>query len=207
MKKYVDNKGWGSYEFLTVVVVCLILTVILLFIVFRLIDDEKFQVFKYNARTIGINAIDYQENSDFDTIYLYEMVNDGYVTKMKNAFSGDKYCDLYESKVEFTDSGKKVTFRCGEYLIYQQDITSKNYDVYKVTDWSFKEMKGDNIDENTVYNIIVDGKEIFNEYYEEELFIKQVMAKYGKEYSSLNKIKKEYDVKEKEVYRERILVN
>ena len=207
MKKYIDNKGWGSYEFLTVVVVCLILTIILLFVVFRLIDDEKFQVFKYNARTIGINAIDYQENSDFDTVYLYEMVNDGYVTKMKNAFSGDKYCDLYESKVEFTDSGKEVTLRCGEYLIYKQDITSEDYDIYKITDWSFKGMKGDNIDENTVYNIIVDGKEVFSEYYEEELFIKQVMAKYGKEYSSLNKIKKEYEVTEKEVYRKRVLVN
>ena len=207
MKKYVDNKGWGSYEFLTVVVVCLILTIILLFVVFRLIDDEKFQVFKYNARTIGINAIDYQENSDFDTVYLYEMVNDGYVTKMKNAFSGDKYCDLYESKVEFTDSGKEVTLRCGEYLIYKQDITSEDYDIYKITDWSFKGMKGDNIDENTVYNIIVDDEEVFSEYYEEELFIKQVMAKYGKEYSSLNKIKKEYEVTEKEVYRKRVLVN
>ena len=206
MKRSVNNKGWGSYEFLTVVVVCLILTIIL-FVVFRLIDDEKFQVFKYNARTIGINAIDYQINSDFDTVYLYELVDDGYVTKMKNAFSGDKYCDLYESKVEFTDNAKKVTLRCGEYLIYEQDVADEDYDIYKITDWSSKEMKGDNIDENTVYNIIVDGKEIFNEYYEEELFIKQVMAKYGKEYSSLNKIKKAYDVKEEEVYRERVLVN
>ena len=207
MKRSVNNKGWGSYEFLTVVFVCLILIIILLFVVFRLIDDEKFQVFKYNARTIGINAIDYQINSDFDTVYLYELVDDGYVTKMKNAFSGDKYCDLYESKVEFTDNAKKVTLRCGEYLIYEQDVADEDYDIYKITDWSSKEMKGDNIDENTVYNIIVDGKEIFNEYYEEELFIKQVMAKYGKEYSSLNKIKKAYDVKEEEVYRERVLVN
>ena len=207
MKRSVNNKGWGSYEFLTVVVVCLILTIILLFVVFRLIDDEKFQVFKYNARTIGINAIDYQINSDFDTVYLYELVDDGYVTKMKNAFSGDKYCDLYESKVEFTDNAKKVTLRCGEYLIYEQDVADEDYDIYKITDWSFKEMKGDNIDENTVYNIIIDGEEVFSDYYEEELFIKQVMNKYGKEYSSLNKIKKAYDVKEEEVYRERVPVN
>ncbi len=207
MKRSVNNKGWGSYEFLTVVVVCLILTIILLFVVFRLIDDEKFQVFKYNARTIGINAIDYQINSDFDTVYLYELVDDGYVTKLKNAFSGDKYCDLYESKVEFTDNAKKVTLRCGEYLIYEQDVADEDYDIYKITDWSFKEMKGDNIDENTVYNIIIDGEEVFSDYYEEELFIKQVMNKYGKEYSSLNKIKKAYDVKEEEVYRERVLVN
>lgn len=207
MKRSVNNKGWGSYEFLTVAVVCLILTIILLFVVFRLIDDEKFQVFKYNARTIGINAIDYQVNSDFDTVYLYELVDDGYVTKMKNAFSGDKYCDLYESKVEFTDNAKKVTLRCGEYLIYEQDVADEDYDIYKITDWSSKEMKGDNIDENTVYNIIIDGEEVFSDYYEEELFIKQVMNKYGKEYSSLNKIKKAYDVKEEEVYRERVLVN
>lgn len=207
MKRSVNNKGWGSYEFLTVVVVCLILTIILLFVVFRLIDDEKFQVFKYNARTIGINAIDYQINSDFDTVYLYELVDDGYVTKMKNAFSGDKYCDLYESKVEFTDNAKKVTLRCGEYLIYEQDVADEDYDIYKITDWSSKEMKGDNIDENTVYNIIIDGEEVFSDYYEEELFIKQVMNKYGKEYSSLNKIKKAYDVKEEEVYRERVPVN
>ena len=97
--------------------------------------------------------------------------------------------------------------RCGEYLIYEQDVADEDYDIYKITDWSSKEMKGDNIDENTVYNIIIDGEEVFSDYYEEELFIKQVMNKYGKEYSSLNKIKKAYDVKEEEVYRERVLVN
>ena len=60
MRRILDEKGKGSYEFLTVVVVCLILASILLVLAIRNGEKEKREVFRYNAKTIGINAIDYE---------------------------------------------------------------------------------------------------------------------------------------------------
>ena len=207
MKKHVNNKGVGGYEFLTVVLVCLILTSILLYIVIGLCDKEKFQVFRYNAKTIGINAIQYDGTRNFNTVYLYEMINDGLVTEMKNSFSGDELCDIFDSKVEFTDSGKKVTLRCGNYLIYKQDITSQNYNIYKITDWTSKKLTGDNVDVNKVYNAVLDDDEMLDDYYEMDLFIKLMMNKYGSQYYSIEAIKEDFNVIEKTVYRKRVLVD
>ena len=207
MKKYVNNKGIGGYEFLTVVLVCLILASILLYIAISIGDKEKFQVFRYNAKTIGINAIQYDGQRKFDTVYLYEMINDGLVTEMKNSFSGDELCDIYDSKVEFTDSGKKVTLRCGNYLIYKQDITSENYNIYKITDWTSKKLTGDNVDVNKVYNAVLDDDEMLDDYYEMDLFIKLMMNKYGSQYYSIEAIKEDFNVIEKTVYRKRVLVD
>ena len=53
---------------------------------------------------------------------------------------------MYESKVVFSNNNKKVTLKCGDYLIYNQDITSKNYNIYKVSDWSFNKISGNNVD-------------------------------------------------------------
>ena len=207
MKKHVNNKGVGGYEFLTVVLVCLILTSILLYIVIGICDKEKFQVFRYNAKTIGINAIQYDGTRNFNTVYLYEMINDGLVTEMKNSFSGDELCDIFDSKVEFTDSGKKVTLRCGNYLIYKQDITSQNYNIYKITDWTSKKLTGDNVDVNKVYNAVLDDDEVLDDYYEMDLFIKLMMNKYGSQYYSIEAIKEDFNVIEKTVYRKRVLVD
>ena len=118
MKVGFDEKGKGTYEFLTVAVTCLILSAILLFIVINNTQKEKYEVFKYNAKTVGINAVNYNNKTSDDVVYLYELINSNLVTRIKNNFSGDEYCDMYESKVVFSGSSKKVTLKCGEYLIY-----------------------------------------------------------------------------------------
>ena len=95
--------SWGksNYEFLTVAVVCLILTSIVLGIVLNNVQNEKFRVFRYNAKTVGINAINYEARNSDSIVYLYELVNDNLVSEVKNNFSGDEVCDYYQSKVEF----------------------------------------------------------------------------------------------------------
>ena len=47
-KKKKNNKGYGAYEFLTVAVVCLVLTAILLVAILKLSNKEKYQVFNFN---------------------------------------------------------------------------------------------------------------------------------------------------------------
>ena len=104
-KKKKNNKGFGAYEFLTVAVVCLVLTAILLVAILKLSNKEKYQVFNFNARVMAMNAINYNFK-DEGTIYLYEMLKLDLISPIKNPFNG-KNCGLYESKVEFLKEGKK----------------------------------------------------------------------------------------------------
>lgn len=207
MKIRFNETGKGTYEFLTVVVTCLILSAILLFIVINNTQKQKYQVFKYNAKTVGINAINYNNETSENVVYLYELINSNLVTKIKNNFSGDEYCDIYESKVVFSDDTKKVTLKCGDFLIYNQDVTAKDYNIYKVNDWSSTKISGDNVDKVKVYGLIKKGKNLLDGYYEEDLFIKLVSENYGSKYNSLKKIKDKYDVDEKMLYRKRTLVD
>lgn len=207
MRIKLNEKGKGSYEFLTVVVVCLGLSAIVLAIAIRNSEDEKFQVFRYNAKTVGINAINYNNVTVEDTIYLYEMIDKNLVTNIKNNFTGDEFCDPYASKVEFVNDNKLVTLKCGNYLIYQQEITDKEYSIYRVSNWTFDKLEGNNVDTNKVYALILGDKNVFGSYYEEDLFLKLVSSKYGKKYDSLKNIKKDFTVKSKTVYRKRKLVD
>ena len=129
------------------------------------------------------------------------------IKEVKNSFSGDESCDLYASKVEFVDDKKMVTLQCGNYLIYKQDITDKNYDIYKVDDWSFEKKDGKDIDTIDVYSLNKNGKDLLNGFYEEDLFVKLVASNYGDEYNSLEQIEKDFDVKSKKAYRKRVLIN
>ena len=43
-KKKKNNKGFGAYEFLTVAVVCLVLTAILLVAILKLSNKEKYVI-------------------------------------------------------------------------------------------------------------------------------------------------------------------
>lgn len=207
MKVRFNENGRGTYEFLTVAVTCLILSAILLFIVINNNQKEKYEVFRYNAKTVGINAVNYNNKTSDDVVYLYELVDANLVTRIKNNFSGDEYCDMYESKVVFSNDNKKVTLKCGDYLIYNQDVTDKDYSIYKVSNWSFDEISGNNVDTVKVYGLMKNGKNLLDSYYEEELFIKLVAANYGNKYNSFKAIKKNYDIDEKTAYRKRTLVD
>ena len=201
--------SWGksNYEFLTVAVVCLILAAIVLGIALNNVQKERFRVFRYNAKTVGINAINYEARNSDSIVYLYELINDNLVTEVKNNFSGDEFCDYYQSKVEFVDDKKLVTLKCGKYLIYKQDVTLEDYSIYKVSDWSFDKVSGDNIDVTTVYSLKMNGDTLLSGYYEKDLFIKLVASNFGKKYNSLDKIEKDYDVVSKKAYRKRVLVD
>lgn len=207
MRVIFNNNGRGTYEFLTVMVTCLVCSAILLFTVINNNKKEKFEVFKYNAKTVGINAVNYNNKTSDDVVYLYELVDANLVTRIKNNFSGDLYCDMYESKVVFSNNNKKVTLKCGDYLIYNQDIISKNYNIYKVSDWSFNKISGNNVDTVKVYGLIKNGKNLLDSYYEKDLFIKLVATNYGDKYSSFKAIKKNYDIDEKTAYRKRTLIS
>ena len=201
-----NNYGKGSYEFLTVAVVCLILTFILLVVILDNANKEKIVVLKYNAKIVGVNAISYSSSYD-DTVYLYELVNDGLISNIKNTFGGDKFCDLYESKVEFVADGRKVTLQCGDYLVYKENVSNDEYNVYKTSEWSSDKITGDNVFKEKKYTIVKNGKNLLNGYYEKDLFVKLVAQKYGNNYNSLKKIEKKFNISSKWFYRKMKLID
>ncbi len=203
-----DKKGIGGYEFITVAVVCLILSLILLSMTIKTGEKEKFDVFKLNAQKIGVNSTDYSDKES-GVVYLYELVEDGLVGRMKNNFSGDLYCDMYESKVEFNNDGRKVTLQCGEYLIYRQNLSKKNYPIYRVGEWTYQKIDGDDVEKRVAYNIKdkKSGKYLLDEDYEKELFIKKVVSIYGDKYNDFEAIEKDFKVVKKNMYRKMILVS
>ena len=189
-KKRKNNKGFGAYEFLTVAVVCLVLTTILLVAILKLSYKEKYQVFNFNARVMAMNAINYN---------LYEMLKLDLISPIKNPFNG-KNCDLYESKVEFLKEGKKVTLKCGEYLIDRELVGNKSYTLYRVTDWNDdKEYEAN--DSKTIYNLSKKGKLVLDNYYEKDLLVTMLNEKTNKKYNSLKEIEKDYKLVSKKVYR------
>ena len=200
MKQKLNRMGFGAYELLSVALVCLLLSCILLMTILGNIDTEKFQVFCYNARIMALNAVNVQNSTDQNTVYLYQMIDNGLISPIKNPFSGDDYCDPYESKVTFQGEERTVTLQCGNYLISQENIGDSVYNIYKVGEW--KEGNNQkNAETKTVYNVKIENKYLLSDFYEEDLFLSLLNDSLNSSFASLEKLEDEYDISSKEVYR------
>ena len=90
--------------------------------------------------------------------YLEEVINEELLDYIKNPFSKGN-CDVTESRVDMIDGYAYTTLKCGKYLIDKEKIKDVNdIKIYKVSDWSSKKIKGDNVEKKTFYNCKKDGK-------------------------------------------------
>ena len=102
--------------------------------------------------------------------------------------------------VKFLKEGKKVTLKCGEYLIDRELVGNKSYTLYRVTDWNDdKEYEAN--DSKTIYNLSKNGKLVLDNYYEKDLLVTMLNEKTDKKYDSLKEIEKDYKLVSKKVYR------
>lgn len=200
-----NNKGFGSREILTVSTVCLILAAILLVLSIQTSYGEKYKVMEYNARVFGLSATTYQMENNNDTVYMVELLDNGLFSRVKNPFGGDKYCNSYESRVDYENEKKYVTLRCGNYLIDHQYIAEDEYQVYKVGRWTETKPKA-KYQQMTSYNYKVGSKDGFEEKYNEEMFLYVFNKKYGKSYENISDIPKKYQVYKKKWYRTKTLI-
>lgn len=194
------KRKFGLYEFFAIIIICLVLTVVLLYAILKLSNKEKYQVFSFNAKVMAMNAINYN-SSDKGTMYLSEMLDLNLISPIKNPFNG-KECDIYESKVDFSENIKKVTLKCGEYLIDNEKINNKTYTIYKVSDWT-ENKEYENNDMEVVYNITKKGKLLLNDYYQKDLLIKVVNKELHKDYKKISEVKKDYKLVSKKLYRKK----
>ncbi len=184
--------GIGAYEILCISLICLTFAIVLLSCVLKSDETEKYQVMANNARLFGISSISYGIE-DYDSIYLGELVQDGLISRIKNSFSGEVYCDPYQSKVEFQMQKKFITLQCGNYLIKNQYIASNSYDIYKVGEWK-KGITSQDDDQMIGYNYYSNGSLDFGTYYEEDAFLYLFNLKNDTYYKKIEDIPNRYQV-------------
>ena len=78
------------------------------------------------------------------------------------------------------DGTPSVTLKCGKYLINEESVSSiKRSKIYKVSDWTEKELTGSDVEKKELYNCKENGKEVFDDYKEDGYFVYQTNKKYG----------------------------
>ena len=196
-----NNKGYGKFEVLTVIVLLLGIFAFLAYVFLGGVSGQKLQTMKDNAnrfsRTVANNMNSFHNT---ETVYLGEAIDEEILKNIKNPV-GKGNCSVSESFVHFTDGMPYVTFRCGDYLIENVNFTGKSdYPVYKLSDWS-ETKTGDNVEEKELYNCTDNGKEVFDEYYEELYFVYLVNKKYGTSHYFASSVDSTCKVVKKTFYR------
>ena len=177
-----NNYGFGKYEVLTVIVLLLAVVAFLAYSLLGGVSTQKLQTMRDNAnnfsRTVANNMNSFHNT---ENVYLGEAVDEKILKEIKSPVGGG-YCSLSESFVHFDNGMPYVTFKCGNYLIENVNFSGNtNFPVYKVSDWKEKKTNDDD-EEKVLYNCKDNGKDIFDEYYEELYFVYLVNQKYDTEY-------------------------
>ncbi|MBQ7137001.1 MAG: hypothetical protein IJO43_03405 [Bacilli bacterium] len=208
--KMKNNRGLVLPELMAIIAFIAIIFGVVAYISFQKGDKRKFEVFAQNARDFATKVSTYRdEYSRYDNeVYLEDIVEVNHIKPYVNPFSGGGNCNLYESKITIKTNGERyVTFRCGNYLIDSQLVSSNNYRVYKVSEW--KE-KIDNLEEAQsvkLYNYEKDGEVVLDSY----VVLKELITVYNeKENANIKKIDdidlEKYNVITKTFYRTKKLV-
>lgn len=196
-----NKSGIGTYEVLTVFVMLMIIAVVLLAGVFNTDYNEKYNVMSNNASMFALTVANlYMEDGNDDVYYLQMVMDKKLLSNIKNPFKGSKFCDSYLSKVMIKNKKKYVTLECGNYLIYEQDSLKKPYTIYQVGRWSSKKPEGD-VQKTTFYNYQKDGKLVFSQGLEEDMFLYEFNKENGSSFDSISKIPKKYKVSDVVQYR------
>ena len=196
-----NNKGIGRFELMTVIVLLLILFAYLGTVFLGGAGSQKLHTMEDNAivfsKAVTVNMESFHNTSK---VYLDEVIDEELMKKMKNP-TGKGYCSGSESIVQIINGMPYVTLKCGKYLLDKVNFSSdKEITYYEVTEWS-KEKKEDSNDQAVLYNCTKDGKELFEEYYEELYFIYRINKKFHTNHFFVSNINNECKVVSSTFYR------
>ena len=199
-----NNKGFGKFEVLTMIVLMLSLVAYLGYTVLNRSDRAKLKTMKDSAisfsRTVSLNLATFH---NLDYVYLDEAVEEQLVKRIKSPISSG-YCSESQSFVHMENGEPYVTLKCGDYLIDNVNFSGSREDIpyYKVSEWR-EEKKSDKDEERVLYNCVKNGKEMFDEYYDELYFVYLVNKEFGTEHFFSASITDECKVSSKTFYRTR----
>ena len=175
-----NNKGFGKFEVITMIVVLLVVFAFVFYLVLQGANKQRFETMKDNAltfsKTVATNTASFHYG---DVVYLDEVVDNGLSNKIPNPIGGGG-CDGTQSRINTIDGRTYTTLRCGKYLIDQADFSDKEkVAIYEVSDWQEKKIDGEDVQERELYNCEIDGKNVFDQYYEDLYFVYRYNKEYG----------------------------
>lgn len=202
LNKKLNNRGVGRKEVIIGLFVIFVLMAILLYKSGNVDDETSIKNFKRLAvEFIDEAGIVRDQVAGYeDLVYLYDAINLNYMKGLTSPFDKANYCDEYESKIKMKNSSVYLTFKCSEYLIYDQP-TTEEYVIYKVSDWSEEPIEGNNVQTTTFYNYAINGEEQLDEYYIEKEFLVEYSMKSGFTTRFLSNMLEEHELVKKTYYR------
>ena len=200
-----NNKGFARYELVTVIVLLLVVFAYLMNCVLGGASSTKIQAMKESAlnfsKAVSINVSNF---NNFEVVYLKEAYEEKVLETLKNPF-GSGNCDESESKIVFVDGQPHVTLKCGNYALFDEDFSDpKNVDVYKVSNWSTKEIEDS--EQKDLYNCVKDNKDLFNDYYEDLYLVSRINHDYNTSFYSASDVSEFCELEKKTFYRTKELV-
>lgn len=177
-----NNKGFGKFEIMTVIVLLLVVFAGGAYMLLNGTKGQKISTMKENAwsfsKVVATNIASFHYSN---TVYLGEAIDEGFFQNIKNPFGGGN-CDVAESRIDTIDGKPYATLKCGSYLIDQSSFEDKdNVSIYEVSEWKDKKDEED-AEERTFYNCLDGDKEVFDQYYEELYFVYQYNKEFGTDY-------------------------
>lgn len=202
--KKINNRGFSARELMISIVVILIVFVFILFVFSKTNVKGKYRNFRTLASSFATEVSNLRNSgAAFENgAYLYDLVDKKFIDPYVSPFDNSETCDLYESRIEINNSGiPTVTLKCSNYLIYKELTTKKDFTIYEVSKWDEKKKIGDDVQNATLYNYVMDGKEQFEDYYMEKQFLIEYNKKNGSNISNVNNLNSEHKLVSKTYYR------
>lgn len=201
------NKGIGRIEIITMILIFMVVFSLVMWYFIGVANRERYTTMRKSASSMSLTlATNINSFHNSDVVYLGEAVREGYIKGVSSPFSG-KNCSLTESKIVMENAKAKVTLRCDNYLIDNEDA-SKDYEdvpIYKVSDWKETKPKG-KVEEKVLYNCIDGDEELYSEYYEELYFVSLINKDFGSTHYNASTIEDECEVITKTFYRTKKLI-
>jgi len=203
LKNKLNNKGLSRKETMTCILLIIIGIAVVSYMTVNKDDSTKFGNFRRLARTFASDAGVLRDNEVLfdEQAYLYDVIKFGYGEELESPFDRGKSCDLYESRIRMENRAVYVTFKCSEYIIYDQISTDDKFTIYKVSDWTDEKLIGENVQTATFYNYEVNGIEVLSDYYIEKEFLVQYSMKAGYTTNFIGNLKSGHTLLEKTYYR------
>ncbi len=203
-----SNSAFAKFEILIVITLLLFVFAYLGYCILGGSIQQKLNAMRDDAinfsKTVTVNIASFHNT---ENVYLDEVISESLLRKMKNPM-GRGFCSESESIVQLIDGMPYVTLRCGDVLIEQVNFSDESTHIpfYKVSKWIEKK-KDISMEEKKLYNCVKDGKELFDQYYDELYLVYRINKMFETNYYFAKDVATECEVVSKTFYRTKELMN